>query len=59
MDLKLQSPDFRLSHQVGKISLSFRGRGFAAQQIEAEFEIKNSRLQIRAAPLTRILKLQI
>jgi hypothetical protein len=41
MDLKLQIPDFRLSHQGVRIILSFRGGGFAAQQIEAEFEIMN------------------
>jgi hypothetical protein len=56
---KLQSPDFRLSHQGVRIRLLFHGGGFAAQQIEAEFEIKNLRFQIRAAPLARNLKSQI
>jgi hypothetical protein len=41
MDLKLQSPDFRRSHQGVKINLSFRGRGLAAEPIETEFESMN------------------
>jgi len=41
MDLKLQIPDFRPSHQGVGISLSLRGGGLAASQIEAEFKIMN------------------